>query len=405
MAEFFRKHRAFAVVSASSGSALVLLGAIFALFLKSSRALSPKTSRAIESFLAIACAAYVLGVLSYLVLCEPRRRKFLPIVVLVWWLAVELVAAPHFPPEVLWHYGIMKDVDHRPLYLDKEHNSDSLRATPESSEFHRDGMNIVFLGDSFTMGAGVDGAQAFPSVAGDMLRKAHPGVDIEVANFGWISSSPLLSYRLIAKIGEKYKPKIVLMCVDMTDFDDDIKYQHMLDRDGLYALYDRIPITLHYFRAWAPDAYARFLAWTVGGAPTKRFFITEAPLSETRRWFEPLVSNVQKIREWCRARDADFVLVIMPRAYQYTDRESPHNWEKDEYTPLGPYCLEPFKYFDELRPKVDYPIVSLLDDFKSAKEFPLCRDDDPHWNADGQRVAARALVRVIEPILARRSEH
>jgi hypothetical protein len=179
----------------------------------------------------------------------------------------------------------------------------------------------------------------------------------------------------------------------------------MLDRDGLYALYDRIPITLHYFRAWVPETYARFLSWTVGGAPTKRFFITEAPLDETRPWFEPLVANVKKIDAWCRARGADFVLVIMPRAYQCNARECPHNWEAAEYTVLGPYCLEPFRYFDELRSKVDFPIVSLLDDFKSSTEFPLYCDNDPHWNAAGQRVAARALVRAIEPIVSRRAGH
>jgi hypothetical protein len=406
VAEFVRKHRAFVAVSASSGSALLLLCALFALFVKSAHALSPKTSRAIEAYLAIACSVFVLGVLSYLVLCEPKRRKFLPIVVLVWWFAVELVAAPHFPPEILWHYGIMKDVDHRPKYVGGEYNADSLRGTAEPNAFKPDGMNVVFLGDSFTFGSEIsDPNETFPRVAQEILRRAHPDLDIEVANFGWVSSSPLLSYRRLVDIGEKYSPKIVLMCVDMTDFDDDIRYQHMLDRDGLYALYDRLPITLHYFRAWAPETYARFLSWTVGGAPTKRFFITEAPLDETRPWFEPLVANVKKIDAWCRARGADFVLVIMPRAYQCNARECPHNWEAAEYTVLGPYCLEPFRYFDELRSKVDFPIVSLLDDFKSSTEFPLYCDNDPHWNAAGQRVAARALVRAIEPIVSRRAGH
>jgi lysophospholipase L1-like esterase len=401
VAEFLRKHRAFAAVSASSGSALLLLVAGFALFVKGSRAIHPKTSRAIEAYLAIACAIYVLGVLLYLVLCEPRRRKLLPIVVIAWWLAVERVAAPHFPPEILWHYGIMKDVDHRPLIVGGEYNSDSLRGTPERGAFRDGGMNVIFLGDSFTMGAGVAANEAFPSLVGDALRAAHPGVDVEVANFAWISSSPLLSHRLLEKIGDAYHPKIVVMCVDMTDFDDDIKYQHMLDRDGLYALYDRIPITLHYFRLWAPDTYARLVSWSVGGAPTKRFFITEAPLDETRQWFEPIVSNVTKIRDWCRARNVDFVLALLPRSYQHSVRECPHNWEANEYTTLGPYCLEPFRYFDELRHKVDYPIVSLLDDFKNAPEFPLCRDDDPHWNAEGHKVAARARAPALEPIVAR----
>lgn len=393
--EFFRKHRAFAAVSTSCGVVLSALVLGYALFGKK----SPK----FEGFLAIDCAIYVLGCASYLVLCEKKRRRYFPLVLLGWWMGVELLAAPFLVMTLsLWHYGIMQDVDHRPLYVGNGYNSDSLRETPESSAFRPEGMNILFLGDSFTMGAGVEGSEAFPARVGASLRAAHPGLDIQVANMGWISSSPLLAYRLLSAIGDKYQPKIVLMCVDMTDFDDDIKYQHMLDRDGLYALYDRIPITLHYFRIWAPDAYARLVSWSVGGAPTKRFFITEAPLEETRKDFEALMSNVRKIREWCRARDADFVLVILPRSYQHSDRECPNNWEKAEYTQLGPYCLEPFRYFDELRPKVDFPIVSLLDEFRSAPEFPLCRDDDPHWNPAGHEVAARGIVRELEPIVARR---
>jgi hypothetical protein len=393
---FLCKHRAFAAVSLSCGTVLALLVLGYV-------AWGNKSVR-FEGFLTIDCAIYVLGSASYLVLCAPKRRRFLPLVILAWWLAVELVGAPHLVSTLsLWHYGIMQDVDHRPLYEDAEHNSDSLRATPESSEFHPDGMNILFLGDSFTMGAGVEGREAFPALTGQALRESHPSLDIQVANCGWISSSPLLSYRLLAKIGDKYKPKIVVMCVDMTDFDDDIKYQHMLDRDGLYAWYDRIPITLHYFRILAPETYAKLVSWSVGGAPEKRFFITEAPLGETRRWFEPLVSNVRKIREWCRVRGADFVLVVLPRAYQFSARECPNNWEKDEYTLLGPYSLEPFRYFDELRGSTDFPIVSLLPEFQSAQEFPLCFDADPHWNAAGHRVAARGIARELEPIVARRA--
>jgi hypothetical protein len=402
--ELFRKHRAFATVSASSGIALVLLIAAFALVGEHGHESLGKTWWDIEGYLTWATSFWVLGIATYLVFCVRKLRRFYPVVVIAWWLAVETFAPPFLMRSMdLWHYGIMQDIDHIPKMVGGEYNSDYLRATPEPSAFKPDSLNIVFLGDSFTLGNGLDdGTQAFPIVARDALRAAHPDLDVEVANFGWTSSSPLLSYRRIADIGDRYHPKIVLMCVDMTDFDDDIRYQAMLDRRGLYALYDKIPITLHYVRRWAPEAYARFVSWTIGGAPTKRFFITEDPLEKTRPWFQPLVDNVERIHAWCRARGADFVLVIMPRAYQYTDRESPDNWERHEYTALGPYCKEPFRYFDELRPKVDYPVVSLLDDFASATEFPLCFPNDPHWNADGHKVAARALVRVLEPIIARR---
>ena len=94
--------------------------------------------------------------------------------------------------------------------------------------------------------------------------------------------------------------------------------------------------------------------------------------------------------------------MILPRAHQYSARESPRNWEEREYTRLGPHCREPFRYFDELRPRVAYPVVSLLPDFEGSEAFPLYLEADPHWNAAGHRLAAEAIVRAVRPFVERR---
>jgi hypothetical protein len=86
-------------------------------------------------------------------------------------------------------------------------------------------------------------------------------------------------------------------------------------------------------------------------------------------------------------------LFVFPRTYQYSNRESPRNWEASEYEPLGPHSEEPFRYFDELRRRAPYPIHSLLDDFRKTQVFPTAFDHDPHWNVAGAQVAADALYR------------
>jgi len=63
--------------------------------------------------------------------------------------------------------------------------------------------------------------------------------------------------------------------------------------------------------------------------------------------------------------EAKFILLLFPRGYQYSEKESPNNWEKSEYQILGPYAHEPFKYFEEIKQNVDYPIHSLLSDFQN----------------------------------------
>ena len=103
-----------------------------------------------------------------------------------------------------------------------------------------------------------------------------------------------------------------------------------------------------------------------------------------------------------RERGAEFVVVVLPRSYQYSARECPQNWEKDMYVTLGPHALEAFRWFDEISPQVDFPIVSLLETFQQNQEFPTCLDDDPHWNATGHKVAAEAVLQALLPLVERR---
>ena len=92
------------------------------------------------------------------------------------------------------------------------------------------------------------------------------------------------------------------------------------------------------------------------------------------------VGNVEAIHRWCEERDVSFVLVILPRYYQYDEREAPNSWERDLYTVMGPYALEPFRFFEEYASGVDYPIVPLLEAFAGKEAFPTCFEGDPHWN-------------------------
>ena len=83
-------------------------------------------------------------------------------------------------------------------------------------------------------------------------------------------------------------------------------------------------------------------------------------------------------------------LVIYPRAYQYSDRESPGNWEPG-YEALGPHVREPFRYFAEVGDGLPYPVIDLFSAFETSEEFPLFFARDPHWNPSGAGLAARSV--------------
>jgi hypothetical protein len=53
----------------------------------------------------------------------------------------------------------------------------------------------------------------------------------------------------------------------------------------------------------------------------------------------------------------------------------------------------PFDFFARQAGTAGFSIHSLREDFLADPAFPKCRVDDPHWTAEGNRVAAEAVFR------------
>ena len=323
------------------------------------------------------------------------------VVFFVVYICAELCLAPILSETVLpqlKQFYFIQTVDHNLPKKNKRipTNSDGIRDFRESGDFQKNGTNIIFLGDSFVYGY-TDYNDTIPVLIEDGLKRQFPNKDIKVANFGWASSSPLLDYRFLQKIGHKYYPKIILLGFDMTDFQDDIKYRLMLNKEGIYYFYNKIPIMLFVLKKFFPEISWKIHSWSLHGQlPRQRFFMTENPLSETKKYLKGVMENIEGINKYAKEHQAEFVLIIFPRYYQYNAKESPDNWEKSEYTLLGPYCLEPFRYFNNLKSSVSFPIYSLLEDFQNTKVFPTCFNHDPHWNKAGNRVAANAIIEILK---------
>jgi len=413
-----RRHRPFAVFSASTALVLAAIAGGYALsaatvleraaegegFETIGRVLRARGASDLEAMrmqaddllatlISCSLAAYGLVASIYALVRSGVRRRWIPLALAGYWLAFETCASPPLARGLgLRNYYFVTDVDHLPI----DGNSDNVRSEREAQEYGEEDFNIVFLGDSFTYGLRVEREQTFAHGVERILNAALSerglGGRVSTINFGWASSSPLLSLRRLQHIGAKYHPDLVALCVDMTDFHDDIKYASMLQRRGVYWLYDKIPLTLKVIDEVLPRVSRKLRRWTNADLPEQRFFASAAPLEETRPYFAPLVENVGRIDEWCGERDIPFVLFVLPRAYQYSADESPDNWEAARYSVLGPYSHEPFRFFDELRSRVEFPIHSLLPAFQATAVFPTCFRDDPHWTPAGHDVAAEAIA-------------
>jgi hypothetical protein len=401
-------HRSARQNGAVSKAARILAPILAALLIASCRDVRLGASEAEwDTREALAWVGSGLSLVAIIALCLRVRAGPLRTIglLLLWYLAFELFAAPQLVRRFgLTNYLSVRDPDHRPWSAvpDPEWNSDGLRGVPERVEFLPEDLNLIFLGDSFTYGQGIDESQqVFPALVQELLAQRMSG-RVRVANFGWTSSSPFLSYRRLREIGPAYHPDLVALFVDMTDFHDDIKWRNMLERKGIYWFYDKIPVTLKVLESAVPSLYWRWWTWSNEGAPRQRYFITEAPLSQTRRFMEPMLESIDAIDAFCAERSIPFVMFILPRYYQYSNRECPQDRELSlpgrQHSILGPYCLEPFRFFEELsRP---YPIISLLEAFADSEVFPHCFAHDPHWNEAGHAIAAEAIAEHMLGILA-----
>ena len=301
-------------------------------------------------------------------------------------------------------------VDHRMRPDGSEINADGLRFRGTADDLSADDYVVFILGDSFTFGGHLSYEEAYPYVL-ERLLSGRCTRRVRVVNAGWVSSSPLLGLRLLRDIGAKYRPDLLVYTLDMTDFHDDLRYEEeLLGRSAGGELHS-IPLGQFVLRFVGLEQWgARWNRWYgVHRRPTTRddrqptrddilngarFFITQRPLAQSRPWIEAgVMRNLQAMFDLARDQlGIPMVLVIAPRAYQYSDRESPRNWEAMAYETLGPYALEPFRYFAEVAPRLPYPALSLLPAFQQATQFPLFLEDDPHWNAEGARLTARTVA-------------
>ncbi len=360
---------------------------------------------AFQGLMAGLVALSAAGLLAYLTWHAPLPRIAKVASWVAAYLVLELVIAPRLvEPWGLGQFYFVRDPDHRPTATGEGFNRDALRGTPEPETFRAQDCNILFLGDSFTYGAYLPLAATMPvqveALLEERLTAREPGAAVRVANFGWISASPLLAWRRLVEIGDRYRPDLVAIAIDMTDFQDDIKYASMLERRGLFYWSDKVPVLLKSLERLAPSVFEALRARLNPELPAERFFMTNAPLDETRSAMLPLVENLGRIHAWCAERELPFVVFLLPRNYQYSERESPENWERHEYEPLGPFVHEPFRFFEELAPELPYPVHSLLPAFLETDVFPTCLTWDPYWNPDGAKVAAEAIAELLLPELS-----
>jgi len=301
-------------------------------------------------------------------------------------------------------------------------NSDGLRTPWTRETFRAQRERIVVMGDSFTFGLGVEDDESVPAKLQDVLRARLGRDDIGVLNAGVISYSPFLQRLAFREIVSHYAPTLTIVMLDLGDVGDDYKYARMAlpGGDPRRPRFDvhasqyhpekevalvrlAAPILVPFERPFdvyrrfypqrtPPSGYLKFEVAIDGVIEANRWFILRHPLKKTRPYLEATLGYVREIAAEARAIGSDFVLVVPPRYFQWSDRECPKDWAAYMRDLDEPYEYAYFEFFDEVADEVDFPIKSLLPEFQATTEFPLVFEGDAHWNPAGNRFVAEAIA-------------
>ena len=301
-------------------------------------------------------------------------------------------------------------------------NSDGLRTVWTREAFRAQRQRIVVMGDSFTFGLGVEDDQSVPANLEAVLRGRLGRDDIAVLNAGVISYSPFLQRLAFREIVRHYAPTLTILLLDLGDVGDDYKYErtvlpgtdpshprfdvkeshyHPDRKSALLQLVAPILVPFHrpfdVLRRFQPErppesGYLNFAVAIDGVVEENRWFILRHPLEKTRPFLEKTLSYIRELARDARATGSEFLLVVPPRYFQWSDRECPKDWAADMRDLDEPYEYAYFEFFDEVADEVDFPIKSLLPEFRATTKFPLVFERDAHWNPDGNRFVAEAIA-------------
>lgn len=293
-----------------------------------------------------------------------------------------------------------------------------------------DTYRIVMLGDSFTMGEGVDYKNTFPYLTEENLNKSGTK-KYEVINLGVESYAPLLEYLLLKENIDFLKPDLVILNFDMGDILDEYAYRETAIRD---ATGDIIAVNgFAEYRKTKELLYARIFDWI-----NRHLFITgsivdlinthieqnnaaknlnvvnviekknsllllhtlKAPqLENAQEMYSFVEDSILRTRDLCDRHGSKFILSIYPLGHQVNDKE----WVPGRYTYIPQGAEISDRTIEELAgfsKKNGIAFFNPFPDFRGYKGSELLYyKHNGHWTPIGQHLMADSISKFIEYFL------
>lgn len=328
--------------------------------------------------------------------------------------------SPMLVPDPVRHHKFVPNTNSRveqPDFSYIQHvNNIGLRGKDTSFRKPPHHYRILMLGDSFTMGKGVEDDQTFSALLEEELnREKKCGTTVvEVLNGGVDSYAPILSFFQLSTDLSRLEVDLVLLNLDVSDLLQETVYRKeaLYDKEGRIIgvpgrerqklLSERIQfwIDQHTFFTrlilFHLNKLLRYRDFTVQGMVTRanpellKYTLADDQEDRTGQW-DQLFESIAMIKEVVEKRGLQFVLVVYPWGHQVRDTEwvpGRSYWISEGAVPSDRY-LETVAHYARDR---NVEFLNVFPAFRSYQgQKPLYFKYDMHWTPEGHKVMASAL--------------
>jgi hypothetical protein len=378
--------------------------------------------------LTLAVLTYLSGtrhrelVANLLLACTATVVSYLALDLLAGWLLIVPLSPPLVRDPYLHHalvpnsYAELRQPDFS--YIQRV-NHLGLRGRETTVEKPAGTKRILMLGDSFTMGKGVEDSQTFSLLVEKNLQAALAscgGGSVEVLNAGVDSYAPVLSRLQFERKLARLAPDLVVLNFDHSDLIQEAAYRKQAVRDSNGEIV-AVP------QLARDSLYEQFLSWTsrhlfltrallvyvnramgyreltvrrvVNEASRETFAHTlEGDVDRTAQWHD-VFESIGRIKHLADSIQAEFLLTTYPWAHQLGDV----GWAsgRDALIKKGERTTDLTQQaIRDRSAALEIDLFEALPVFQTYRgSEPLYFDHDPHWTPLGQRIMAEGLSRYI----------
>lgn len=297
-------------------------------------------------------------------------------------------------------------------------NNLGLRGEDRSLQKPEDSYRILMLGDSFTMGKGVNDNQTFSAVLEVELQRQFAGCtggSPEVLNAGVDSYTPILSYIQLSRELYSLKPDLVVLNLDVSDLIQEAAYRRLAryDADGELIGVPQPPperVSLNErVRVWTERHLylTRLLLFYINRLFDYRDLgvrevVTQASFElaahtlagdvepRDKQWAD-IFDSILKLRSFAESNDMEFVLTAYPWGHQVNDAE----WLPGRYNliPKGAVASDvSINRIEGFAAEHGVRFANLFPIFRAymGRDALYFRHDN-HWTPAGHRIMASGL--------------